>query len=174
MKRYLFLIAAFCMLISVKMWAQCPFGDITFITQEDIDEFAVMYPNCTEIEGSLEIGDANYSNSIINNIEPLCQITSVGGHLSFYIGSASSLNSINCFNSIDSIGGGISIFIYNDLLDFTGFSDLNYVGGELYIEIFANSDEPSVFTGFNNLTYIEERLAINSLNLENFTKILKQ
>jgi len=52
------------MLISVKMWAQCPSGDITLISQEDIDEFATMYPNCTEVVGNLTVGDGSQNNDI--------------------------------------------------------------------------------------------------------------
>ena len=124
---------AFWMLMTVKMWAQCPSGDITLISQQDIDDFAVMYPDCKEIEGNLTIGDGS-SNNNINDIDALCQIASVEGAMSLYM--RQTLNAVDCFNNIDSIGGDISITrYYGELSGFTGFNNLKYVGGSVDINI---------------------------------------
>ena len=48
----------------------------TFSTQEQIDNFQSNYPNCTEIEGYVEIrGDD------ITNLNGLSVVTSIGGEL---------------------------------------------------------------------------------------------
>ena len=159
MKRYLILIAVFCMLISVETWGQCPSGDVTLISQEDIDEFAAMYPNCTEIEGDLLIGDSSQNNNI-NDIDALCQISAVGGAVSLYMRQ---LNAVDCFNNIDSIGGDINITrYYGELSGFTGFNNLNYAGGNVDINIGGTHTDNNTFTGFNNLAYIEGGLSIHT------------
>ena len=49
---------------------------ITFTTQEQIDNFQINYPNCTEIEGDVIIeGDD------INNLNGLNVLNSIGGFL---------------------------------------------------------------------------------------------
>ena len=49
---------------------------ITFTTQEQIDNFQVNYPGCTEIEGDVII-----SGEDITNLEGLNVVTDVGGFL---------------------------------------------------------------------------------------------
>jgi len=38
------------------MCGQCPQDDIVLETQAQVDSFAIVYPNCTELEVSLQIG----------------------------------------------------------------------------------------------------------------------
>jgi len=49
-------------LVSVEfVFAQpCLPEGITFTNQQQIDEFALLYPNCTIIEGDVKIGDFSY------------------------------------------------------------------------------------------------------------------
>ena len=49
---------------------------ITFTTQEEIDNFQVNYPNCTEIAGHVTINGED-----ITNLNGLDQVTSIGGSL---------------------------------------------------------------------------------------------
>jgi len=49
---------------------------ITFSTQEQIDNFQVNYPYCTEIEGDVEIDGDD-----ITNVDGLSILTSIGGYL---------------------------------------------------------------------------------------------
>jgi hypothetical protein len=49
---------------------------ITFNTQEQIDDFQINYPNCTEIEGDVLI-----EGNDITNLDGLDVLTAVGGNL---------------------------------------------------------------------------------------------
>jgi len=51
---------------------------ITFTTQAQIDSFAIIYPNCTEIEGDVLIGGWNGSDiSNLNGLNVLSSIEAV-------------------------------------------------------------------------------------------------
>ena len=54
---------------------------ITFTTQQQIDNFQLDYPGCTEIEGDVQIGE--YPNTDIENLNGLNVLTSIGGDLYF-------------------------------------------------------------------------------------------
>ena len=58
----------------------CPTGDIVFNHQDDIEDFLIAYPNCTEISGSLTI-EGEY---FIENLDGLSSLTSIGGYLGIY------------------------------------------------------------------------------------------
>src|SRR5690606_38363023 len=36
----------------------CPIGDVYLYSQQEVDDFGAMYPECTEIQGNFEIGNA--------------------------------------------------------------------------------------------------------------------
>jgi len=57
--------------------AQCPQGDITLSTQQEIDDFTSTYPGCTDLSGNLIIIEDSY----ISNLNGLGSITSVSGNL---------------------------------------------------------------------------------------------
>jgi len=64
---------------SVHALAQCPLGDVVLSDQTQVDQFAIDYPDCTEIEGDLTI---NYSlGEPIIDLTPLSGLTSVTGAL---------------------------------------------------------------------------------------------
>jgi len=60
---------------------------ITFTTQAQIDSFQINYPNCTEIEGDVEINGDD-----ITNLNGLNVLTSIGGYL--FIGDNDALISL--------------------------------------------------------------------------------
>lgn len=45
-----------CAFVCYNLSAQCPPGDVTFSSQEEVDDFVATYPNCTEITGNMLIG----------------------------------------------------------------------------------------------------------------------
>jgi len=59
--------------------SQCLYGGITFTTQEEINNFQTNYPNCTEIEGGVEI-----SGNDINSLEGLMNLTAIDGFLNIH------------------------------------------------------------------------------------------
>jgi len=45
--------ALICCALAYTTFAQCPSGTFTVSTQQQVDNFAVDYPNCTEIQGAV-------------------------------------------------------------------------------------------------------------------------
>ena len=76
MKNLIVLIAT-TLLISVHVHSQSCLPDgITFTTQEQIDNFQTDYPNCSIIEGDIEINGDD-----ISNLNGLIVLKSIGGAL---------------------------------------------------------------------------------------------
>jgi hypothetical protein len=57
---------------------------ITFRTQEQIDNFQINYPGCTEIEGDVYIGHRPGFGSDIVSLDSLNVLTSIGGDLAIH------------------------------------------------------------------------------------------
>jgi len=90
------------------MCGQCPQDDIALETQAQVDSFAIVYSNCTELEVSLQIGKSLSTNvSFITNLNQLSQITSVGGDINI-------LNNVN-------------------LASLSGLSNVTYIEGRLLV-----------------------------------------
>ena len=107
-------------------FAQCPTGIVKFQTQEDIDNFIIQYPHCTEIEGNVTIeGDE------ITNLNGLSNLTSIGGYLQISFNGL--LENLNELNGIKSIGGDLNIYNNNQLTNLEGFNLLESIGGNLGI-----------------------------------------
>src|SRR5690606_23843101 len=108
---------------------QCPTGYLSFYSQADIDAFAINYPNCTQISGSLYI-----SSSDIVNLNGLSNLISVGGDL--YI-DFNPLTNLDGLSNLTSVGGRLDIYFTPNLTDLDGLSNLTSVGG--YLSIAHNS-----------------------------------
>jgi len=154
MKRTILALALF--LLHGIVYGQCPQGDIILTTQQEVDDFAVNYPNCTSTNGSLEIGI--YYGSAINNLNGLNQITSVAGDLGIY--DNYSLNNLNGLDQLTSVGGDVSIGV-NDLLDLNGLGQLTSIGSRL--AIYDNRFLTSL-DGLDQLTSIGGYLSISDNN----------
>jgi hypothetical protein len=109
----------------------CLPGGITFTTQEQIDNFQINYPGCTEIEGDVYIGDW-MSGSSITNLNGLSVLTSVGGGL--YIGNNPSLTNLLGLDNLNTIGGVLWIYWNNAITSLMGLDNLNSIGGTLGID----------------------------------------
>jgi len=59
--------------------SQCLPDGITFTTQEEIDNFQINYPGCTEIEGGVEICGTD-----ITQLDSLLVLTAIGGYLNIH------------------------------------------------------------------------------------------
>ena len=163
---------------------------ITFSTQEEIDNFQTNFPNCTEIEGSLNIEGDDITNlnalnvltfiggrlNIISNpalisLEGLDNVTSIVGRLDVLWNPA--LTSLEGLDNVTSIGGVLKISSNHNLTSLTGLENLISVGED--ISISANSDLTSI-SALGNLTHIGGNLflkvPITSLPaFENLTSI---
>jgi len=124
---------------------------ITFSTQEQIDNFSSNYPNCTEIEGDVEIDGGD-----ITNLNGLNALSNIGGDL--FIGRDN-----------QPFGGN------SNLTNVTGLENLTFIGGDLRL---SSNDALTSLTGLENLTSIEGHLIviwndklINLTGLENLSSI---
>src|SRR5690606_8128503 len=131
----------------------CPTGDIELNSQEDIYEFAEMYPNCTEIHGSLYI---SAWSDIIDDISPLSNIQTINGGLSI---GGTNLTNLNDFINLTTINGGWISFYDNEYLeDISGLSnvDLSHL---------------TPIMDYDGI-YIEENPLLSVCNLPNFCEYL--
>lgn len=121
---------------------------ISFVIQQDIDEFTTYYPNCTEIEGDVTISggwdlDSLYKitriggflrildNDEIDDFVGLDSLTTIGGY--FEIFSCEDLDDLSGLESLTSIGGDLEIVQNYNLGNLTGLSSLTSIGGHLHI-----------------------------------------
>ena len=151
MRHFFTLILSFSFFTCIT--AQCPPGDTLYLMyQNDIDSFAINYPNCTELPGTLFLG---WFNPDITDLSGLNQITSIGGDLGF----AFHYSTFSGLENLGSIGRNFHIF-FGDFENFEGFNNLNYIGGSFIVEASYFTD----FTGLENLTTIENSLILRSFD----------
>lgn len=135
-------------LMSLSARAQCPPGNIYINTQAEANAFAVSYPTCTALAGSLSI-----SGPDITDLSPFDGIERIAGMLELdqlplttidafnsltvvqqlWIWQCSSLVSINGFTALDTVEGSLAIFQNNALASLNAFPDLEVCGGGLLI-----------------------------------------
>jgi len=84
----------------------CLLEGIIFTRQSQIDTFQINYPNCTEIEGAVEINGDN-----ITHLDSLIVLTSIVGFLRIHDNPA-----LTRLSGLDSISAGSidSLFIFNN------------------------------------------------------------
>ena len=145
---------------------------ITFTTQADIDNFQTDYPNCTEIEGNVQIeGDE------ITNLNGLSVLTNIGGRLRFY--TCTVLPDLTGLENLMTIGGDLIIYVWpsttTSLTTLSGLDNLVTVGGAIEV---TGTDVLLNLAGLENLTTIGENFEIggntsmiNLLGLDNLTSI---
>jgi hypothetical protein len=127
---------------------------ITFTTQAQIDNFQTNYPNCTEIEGHVEIKGEN-----ITNLNGLNVITAISGYV--YI-SYTALTNLNGLNSLTNIGEFFLIAFNDSLSSLAGLENLTTIEGTFDIgDSFAGGNPKLInLTGLDNLSYIGGDLRI--------------
>lgn len=106
-----------------------PYGNYYFFSQADIDNFQIHYPNCTELEGSVQIGQ--YDGSDITNLNGLNVVTSI--EESLYITNNPALTSLLGLDNLTSIGNRLYIVNNNALTSLSGLDNLTSIGGELRV-----------------------------------------
>lgn len=121
---------------------------ITFATQEEIDNFQINYPDCTEIEGDVTV-------HAIDNLAGLNCLTSIGGNLTLEINA--NLTNLDGLNNVNSIGGNLILEINTNLTNLYGLNNLISIGGNLII---AGNPALNDLTGLNKLEYITGKLGI--------------
>lgn len=167
--------------ICLHLHAQCPLDDIQFLSQQELEDFANTYPNCTQIEGTVEIGMFGLpsdiqslaplsqirfiegdlridSNDNLNSLNGLDSLNSIGGTLNI---SRSSLTDLSGLDALTTIGGGFRAQFNSDLITLNGLNNLNSIGGDFS---FANNSALTTFDGLQQLNNIggELRLSVNN------------
>ena len=148
-KSILFILLTF--IIQTEVFSQSCLPDgITFSTQSEIDSFQTNYPNCTEIEGDVEI-----SGNDITNLNGLNVLTAFGGNFWIYYNTA--LTSLTGLDNLTSIGGSLKIWNNDVLTSLTGLEKLTSIAEDLLIQ--RNNAQVSL-TGLDNLISIGGNLSI--------------
>ncbi|MEN8225059.1 MAG: T9SS type A sorting domain-containing protein [Bacteroidota bacterium] len=175
MKKIYTLFIVICVAIGLNAQSCLP-GGIIFETQAQIDNFQNNYPNCTEIEGTVEISGDDITNlnglSVLITIEGwlyvmdnnslisltgLDNLTFIGGGL--YIQGHEALTNLSGLGGLTSIGQEFAIFYNASLISLVGLDKLTSVGAGLYIE--GNTSLYSL-AGLEHMTSIGEDFTVNS------------
>jgi hypothetical protein len=127
----------FTSLFGLSASAQCPSGDLVLRTQSDVAQFAIDYPNCTQIVGKLQLGADIYTPpGDIIDVSPLGNITYVSGNV--FIQNNALLKDVDGLN-LTAIGGWLYVggdtdsFTNLELRNLNGLSSLINVGRDIYI-----------------------------------------
>ncbi len=140
----------------------CPSGDITLSTQQEVNDFAANYPDCTELTGSLMIQseDASYYGGI-TDLSPLSQLTSISGNLEI-LNNNHDIFSLTGLENLSSVGGNLNISGNDGLFNLVGLENLNTVTGLLNI---GANNTLSTLAALENLTTIGDLNIISNYEL---------
>ncbi len=101
----------------------------TIVLQSQVDEFPSLYPGCTTIEGTLQIG-SDFGSSL-TNLDSLKQITTIKGNL--LINSNYDLQDLQGLEQLETIEGTLSITHMVSLTSLKALKQLKNVGN-IYLE----------------------------------------
>lgn len=99
----------------------CPTADIQFLSQAQVNHFAIQYPDCTIINSSVNVGGTSVTD--ISDLEPLSNLTRING--SFSIDKTSLVN-LNGLENITQLGNFQAIY-NNELQSLQGLNGLTTV-----------------------------------------------
>lgn len=142
MKKYILLLFLIG-LISFSNAQSCLPEGISFVLQQDINDFQTNYPGCTEIEGSVELHGSMW------DISDLIVLTRINGNLRII--DCDELESLDGFDSLKSVGGKLEIFECAVLNNLTGLENLTSIGNSF--EVRQNYFLMSLY-GMNSLTSV--------------------
>jgi len=133
--------------------AECPPSDVTFLTQAELDYFALQYPNCTQLSGNVTIGD---SPNDITSLQPLQNITTINGYLSIENTAITNFDGLHNLETVT--GSWINISRNDNITNMQGFDSLASVSVELIVYLNSNLE---TLTGLESLT------TLGSVNIQN-------
>ncbi|MCR9290581.1 MAG: T9SS type A sorting domain-containing protein [Bacteroidetes bacterium] len=139
----------FCLILN----AQCPPGDVSLLSQTDVDNFVATYPNCTTINGFLRIQGFS-----INNLSGLSNLTTINSNLQIEL--TNQLTSLNGLNNVTSVGGNLEVQTNFALTSLSSLSNLTSVGGDLMV----SGNALTSLSGLNKLTSINGNLEVSANN----------
>ncbi|WP_299222987.1 T9SS type A sorting domain-containing protein [uncultured Aquimarina sp.] len=153
--------------------AQCPAEEINLRTQQEVDNFILEYPNCTELSVDIRI-----SGRDIINLNGLSRIESINGKFSAAVDTFEGLNSLktikgdfiiyggdyknlNGLESLISIEGEFDLQIATQARSLEGLSGLISVGGDLKLS--GGFRELENLSGLSQLRTVGGSLSIESV-----------
>jgi len=137
---------------------ECPDEDVDLLTQAEVNQFIVLYPNCTQLLYNLTI-DGDFAYSDINDLSPLSNLTAIDGGLN--IEDADSLTTLTGLDNIAFVGGSLRLRNNDNLSDLAALNNLLFVRN--YLNIIYNPSLNSL-TGLDNLTRVGIDLHIAFVN----------
>ncbi|OAB79629.1 DUF7619 domain-containing protein [Cochleicola gelatinilyticus] len=110
----------------------CPPGNIDFLTQAEINQFALDYPNCSIINGSIMIGSFAVTNNDIVDLSPLSSIERVEN---LNIAGNNALITLNGLENITTIDRNLKLVENPVLQDIAALQNLNLMGAPSTFDI---------------------------------------
>ena len=157
MRKYYLIIAS--LICSITGFSQCPTVNIELSTQADIDDFAINYPNCTQLTHDLEIDGAG---SNITNLNGLSAITDA--HEIFILATQiPNLSGISNLVTVDHF----ALWGNSNLQNMDGLSSLQVIGG---LEIYINGGIESL-SGMDNLQSLDRLSLFGNPNLSDISDL---
>ncbi len=132
----------------------CLPNGVSLSSQQAIDDFPLNYPNCSVIEGSLNINNG----TTITNLSGLSGIDTIYGDLEIqFLPNLSTLTGLEALKHVD---GQVLIRNNDALVNLVGLSGLNTIGRSLQIN---SNPNLTLLQGLENLTAINTTLAANQV-----------
>jgi len=152
-KIYQFLIPS--LFLTFSSLGQCPKQNVVLSSQQQVNEFATVYKNCTAIYGNVTIGTA-FGLTDIHDLSPMAGVRTIEGYLN--ISNNPGLSSLHGLEDLISVNGYLNIFNNDRLTTLDGLSGLVSVHGFLWIIHNENLISPK---GLNGLTSINGSIEIS-------------
>lgn len=143
MKQRNFILTLLGILLPMLIQSQdCPGGELELTSQDDVNAFAQLFPDCTELNSSLLIeGD-------IVDLSPLTQVVSIEGSLNI---SETGIENFNGLDQLEIVVGDFLVSSNSELESCQGLGSLTEVGGLRFID----NEELTSFEGMESLTKID-------------------
>jgi len=138
--------------------AQCPTEErIELCSQEEVQLFAELYPDCMHIMGDLII------SLEVEDLKPIRGIHEIEGDLEIY--ETDSLYNLDGLGSLRRVGGDLRIAVNLRLVDMEALTQLLEIGGGLYIyQHYNNIDSLTQINGLRNLRSVGRFISIRNNN----------
>jgi len=141
---------------SVTPGQTCPTEDVVLRTQEDIDEFAATYPNCTNMPVGIFITEDRATPGDVMDFSPLSFIETIAEHLVFW--RVRSATDFSGFENLTSVGDVLGINSMANVTSLNGLQNVETVG---WFQVTSTRNLTSL-DDLTALTTIEDRIVISS------------
>lgn len=161
----------FLMLLSAITWGQCPTGNLTLTTQNQVDSFSINYPGCTSMLYKLTISgtdiddlsmlsqltfikELEVNNTSIPSFNGLANLTNC---LSLKIIDNGSLVSLSGLENITSLAWYLYIQNNNSLVSLSGLDGIGSIGTSLLV---VNNNSLTSLSGLDNISSVNTFVSI--------------